>query len=158
MRTAATMAKLDRRLDRRAEAPMTIHSDYAAPSAIEKALRENFFDSLFLDLEPKQIPLVGEGEADHLVHEVHLNKCLEIHRICAEIDERGYKFADPLTAILYALKLPDRQLEYPLCVFFKRNRRLWYIIFGKNCYGRTMDVRRCISTGTFGEAYRYLCE
>lgn len=129
---------------------VAIHSDYTALNAIAKALDDNRFDTKYLELRPEQIPLMGSGEVDHEVGEVHLNQYLTTREVMAKIDERGYKFADPLTALLYALKLPDRQRQHPLVILFEDSTgRICYLILGgdgleRNVHGNrdSLDDRR----------------
>jgi hypothetical protein len=71
---------------------------------------------------------VGEGEVNHEVGEVYLNEELTARDVIAKIDERGFNFTDPLTALNYALKLPARQTIYPLVVIFKVNGQTWSLI------------------------------
>lgn len=135
---------------------VAIHCNYGEENAIAKAIDDNHFDAKYLDLKPEQIPLVGKGEVDHEVGEVHLNQYITTREVIAKIDERGYKFADPLTALRYALKLPDRQRQYPLAVIFEINGQLWCLVLLRDGSKRRVFVNRCNLDDYWDEDYRFL--
>ncbi len=135
---------------------VSIRTNYDAPNAIANAIEGNRFDEKYLALKPEQIPIVGSGEVDHEVGEVHFNEHLINRDVIAMIDGRGYRFADPLTTLLYAIKLPDRQGQYPLAVIFEIDGQQWFMILDRGGSGRCVDVVRSGLSVVWPGTYRFL--
>ena len=134
---------------------VAIHSSYQ-PNAIAMAIDENHFDATCLNLAPEQIPLMGSGEVEHEVSALHLNEYLTTREVMAKVDERDFKFADPLTTLLYALKLPDRQRQYPIITLFEVNGQLWYLLLEGDVGGRDLRVDRYDLDGRLNGRCRFL--
>jgi septum formation topological specificity factor MinE len=135
---------------------VAIHVNYSEENAIAKAIEDGHFNDKYLDLKPEEIPLIGSGEADHEVGELHLNEYLTTRDVMVKVDEQGFKFADPLTALRYAVKLPERQRQYPLAILFEAAGRLWFLILDRNADERGLIVYRCYLDRGWGGRYRFL--
>lgn len=124
--------------------------DYSKPDAIARAIEENNFDSKYLGLQASEIPLVGNGKVGREVHEVHFGKTMYNRDLPATLKahgislgyKKGFRFPDPLTTLLYALKLPDRQRQHPLAILFEVNGRLFYLYLFEHARGRLLGVGR----------------
>ena len=135
---------------------VAIHANYGEENAIAKAIEDGHFDNKYLDLKPEQIPLVGSGEADHEVGELHLNQYLTTREVMVKVDEQGFKFADPLTALRYAVKLPERQRQYPLAILFEVKVLLWCLVLFGGADKRALGVGRCGLGSCWSGDYRFL--
>lgn len=137
----------------------TISVDYDAPNAIVTAFEANNFHSgtSARSLAAMAILLVGKGKVDRQVFEWHPSRRVHNREIWPEIEAQpGYKFADVLTALKYALKLPDRQLQYPLVILFD-HRGQCYCLFLDRLGGRRLaDVYRATLNLPYRKSCRFL--
>ena len=109
--------------------------DYDSADAINAAITENDFGSKYVSVDTSKIPLGGTGQVDEEVHEVHFGKRMYNRDLPEALKQRGvesgfklgFKFANFLTALKFALKHPGKQLEYPLVILF-------YDVNGQLCY------------------------
>jgi hypothetical protein len=135
---------------------VVISVDYAAENAIAKAIEDGRFNK-YVDIDVADIPLGGTGEGKHEVFELHLNRTIYSRDLPDELDRNKVAFADPLTALGYAAKLPDRQRKYPLAILFTNNSgQLCYLILDEFDGGRSLSVDRESSSGNWGEGVRFL--
>lgn len=131
--------------------------NYDEPNAIVQAAEAGKFDYKNTNVEFDDIPLGGTGEAENEVLELHLNRTVYSHDLPAELDSRELEFADPLTALMYAVKLPDRQREYPLGILFNNKQgQLCYLALGEDLDGRGLSVRSEPPGGRWHTGYRFL--
>jgi hypothetical protein len=104
--------------------------DYDKPDAV-KAIRNAAFDSVKLAIQPQDIPLGGTGSVTHEVFEIDFGRLVFDKDLPAELDKRGLAFADPLTAILYAARFPNRQRMHPINILFTdRQGQPCYLLLG----------------------------
>jgi hypothetical protein len=113
----------------------TVSVDYGAPNAVIVAFAANQFyrspqgavgligaASLRRNLTNSQS--MGTGTVNREVFEWFPDRTLHNRDIWPEIEAKpGYQFADILTALQYALKFPDRQLQYPLVIMFVQDEQ-----------------------------------
>jgi hypothetical protein len=97
--------------------------DYDQPNAIATAIEDGRFDDNFLGIDPSQVRLSGRGKAAHEVFEYCFGKMIYTLDLLAEFRKPDFtlKFADPLTALRYAAKLPDQQRKHTLAILFENN-------------------------------------
>src|SRR3989344_2772901 len=127
------------------------------PGAIAQAIEANHFDSKYLDLSPDQIPLIGSGSVEHEVHEVHFDRVMfNRDLLLPDALGSGMQFADPLTALHYALKLPNRQRYYPLFVLFEVGGQLWCLCLHGAASERWLRVDRLGLNGNWLPGCRFL--
>lgn len=101
--------------------------DYSKPDAVAKAIKDAAFDWVKLDIAAQNIPLIHKGRITHDVLEIDFGRLVFDKDLPAELDKRGLAFADPLTAITYATKFPDRQTLRPINILFTDKQ-------GHSCY------------------------
>lgn len=139
--------------------------DYDLSNAIAKAIEEAGFDWKYLGLSPEDMPLVGTGQVEHEVHEVHFGKVMYNRDLPNALKERGkalgfpngFKFADVLTAIRYACALPDQQRKYPLGILFTDAKgRLWCLYLHEDGRERYLLVYRRGPVSHWDESVRFL--
>lgn len=69
----------------------------------------------------------------------------------------GFQFVDPLTSLLYALKLPERQTKYPLGIlFYDTEGELCYLCLFVDGDGRYLNVYRNSPGGRWLDYVRFL--
>ena len=119
---------------------IVVEVDYDAPNAIATAISDGNFGGKYLGLKPDEIPLFGSGQATPEVKEVCLGRRALTSEVLAHLDENGYKFADPLTALRYAIELPDRQCQNPMAIVFKVYNQLWCLVLSDGSEGRHLGV------------------
>ena len=138
--------------------------DYAAPNAVQAAIEENRFAKTYIYVEVSDIPLCGEGEAVEMVREVHFDKVMYNRDLPEALKQRGieagfangYKFANPLTALKFAKKNPDKQKEYPFGILFYIGKQLCCLCLGAGGEGRRVRVDKGYPDGYWLEAVRFL--
>ena len=135
-----------RELDGEAMESDTVSVDYEEANAIVAAFEANQFGSEYVDLDLATIQVAGSGKADHQVFEWHPNRVVYNREIWPhdklKKTKPGFKFADFLTALKYALKLPGRQLDHPLVILFEHSGGPWYLVLYRVGGGRYAHVRR----------------
>ncbi len=132
----------------------TIPVDYDEPNAILAAFEANDFGNKWVELDLATIQVAGKGKGSHKVFEWHPNRVLSNREIWPKNNlnkiKPGYKFADPLTALKYALKVPHRQFQHPLVILFELEGLLWYLDLDKD-----EDLRHvCITRAYFDNSWR----
>lgn len=143
--------------------------NYDQPGAIAKAIEEAKFDWKYIGLSPENIPLVGTGQVEQEVREVHFGKIMYNRDLPNALKERGkelgfangFKFADPLTILRYACALPDQQRKYPIAILFTdANGQLWCLYLYGHGGRRSLDVNRSYPGDDWFEHVRFLavCE
>lgn len=124
----------------------TIPVDYDELNSIVAAFEANKFGSKWVDVELATIQVAGSGKVDHKVYEWHPNRIVYNREIWPQANLKkvkpGYKFADFLTALKYALKVPDRQLDHPLVILFELNGKLCYLCLSRRVGLRVVFVNR----------------
>ena len=138
----------------------TISVDYDEASGVVAAFEANKFGDKWVDLNLSTIQVAGKGKVDHKVFEWHLNRVVYNREIWPHEKLKkvkpGYKFADFLTALKYALKVPGRQLDHPLVILFEHNGRLCYLLLRRIGDSRRVDVRRDLLGIRWGGDVRFL--
>jgi hypothetical protein len=131
--------------------------NYDKKDAIAAAIQAANLDWKYVGLEVSEIPLVGRGNVQRRVFEKHFGKIMYNRDLLMPDALGNLVFADPLTALLYACKLPDRQREYPLVILFNDNNgQLWYLILGGSVGGRFLYVYRDYLGGYWDDGCRCL--
>lgn len=139
--------------------------NYDEPDAIAKAIDDNAFGDKYVYVEPANIPLGGTGETVEQVHEVHFGKIMYNRDLPAALKARGvelgfplgFKFANPLTALRYAKKFPEKQLEQPRGIlFYDKSGRLCCLYLDEDGGGRVLDVGRGSPGGIWRGSVRFL--
>jgi hypothetical protein len=103
-----------------------ISVDYGEDT-IRKAINAGGVENEYLYVRSvRDIPLGGTGRARHEVFELHLGEIDDNSDLLDELDERNLALVDPLTALRYAAKLPDRQRKHPLSILFKKSKKKEY--------------------------------
>lgn len=133
----------------------TISVDYDEANAIITAFEANNFGSKWVNLDLTTIQVAGHGKVDHRVFEWHPGRVVYNREIWPNLKKAkpGYKFADLLTALKYAFKLPDRQLQYPLVILFEHLGQLCFLFLNR------IDGRRgvSVSRGCLDSHWSGLC-
>jgi hypothetical protein len=109
--------------------------NYALANAIAAAIEANAFGYKYLRVNAADIPLMGIGETVEQVREVGFGKVMYNRDLPEALKQKGieagfkygYTFANPLTALLFALKNPDIQKDHPLGILFYIGERLCYL-------------------------------
>jgi hypothetical protein len=105
--------------------------DYDKPDAVARAITKAAFDSAKLAIHPKDIPLEGTGRVTKEVFEIDFGRLVFDKDLPSELGKRGLAFADPLTAILYAARFPNRQRMHPINILFTdRQGQPCYLLLG----------------------------
>jgi len=105
--------------------------DYDKPDAVTVAITRAAFDSVKLAIRSQDIPLGGAGRVTNEVFEIDFGRLVFDKDLPAELGKRGLAFADPLTAILYAARFPNRQRMHPINILFTdRQGQLCYLLLG----------------------------
>jgi hypothetical protein len=101
--------------------------------------------------------VAGKGKVNHQVFEWHPNRVVHNRELWPKIEAQpGYKFADVLTAMKYALDLPDRQMQYPVAILFEQNSRP-YCLYLDRLEGRPqVDVFRLSLDLGYRKSFRFL--
>ena len=129
--------------------------NYDKPDAVAKAVRDAAFDSVNLVVPAQDIPLVGKGRVTQEVFEIDFGRLVFDKDLPNELSKRGLDFADPLTAILYAARYPNRQRQHPINILFTdRQGQLCYLLLGGGP-DRLFGTRRA-TTGHWGPGARFL--
>ena len=138
----------------------TVSVDYDEANATIAAFEANKFGSKWVDLDLATIQVGGSGKVDHKVFEWHPNRVVYNREIWPHDKLKkvkpGYKFADFLTALKYALKVPDRQLDHPLVILFEHNGRLCYLYLRRDGVERRVGVNRTSLGGSWRGGCRFL--
>lgn len=108
-------------------APVPVVVDYSTEDTLTKAIEAANFSFKFITLDPKDVPMAGRGKVELEVYELRLHRTVGDAELAATVEKEGLVFADPLTVLAYATKLPDRQWQYPLGVLFRDKQ-------GRACY------------------------
>ncbi|MCX6797206.1 MAG: hypothetical protein NTX98_01880, partial [Candidatus Doudnabacteria bacterium] len=122
--------------------------NYALANAIAAAIEANAFGYKYLGVNAADIPLGGTGETVEQVREVGFSKIMYNRDLPEALKQRGiadgfkqgYVFANPLTALLWALKNPDVQKGHPLGILFYVGGQLCYLCLGAGGGGRGLRV------------------
>jgi hypothetical protein len=137
--------------------------DYDEPNAIIAAFEANSFGSKWVAVDLAAIRVEGKGKVDHKVFEWHPNRVVYNREIWPHEKLKkakpGYKFADFLTVLKYALKLPDRQMQHPLIILFEINGQLCYLYlrrYGDLRYANVSRDRLGRLVSPWHEACRFL--
>lgn len=158
LKVRTRVEQLLRDLDAEVMESEMISVDYDEANAIVTAFDANNFRSKWVDLDLATIQVAGSGKVDHQVFEWHPNRVIYNREIWPNLKKAkpGYKFADFLTALKYALKLSDRQLQYPLVILFEHNGLLYCLILGRVDGRRLVGVLRDNLGGYWLEYCRFL--
>ncbi|MDD5156180.1 MAG: hypothetical protein PHF11_06860 [Candidatus Omnitrophica bacterium] len=124
--------------------------NYALANAIAAAIEANSFGYKYLGVNVADIPLIGTGESVEQVREVHFGKTMYNRDLPEALKQKGieagfkngYMFANPLTALLFALKNPDIQKGHPLGILFYIGEQLCYLCLSFDGGRRGLDVDR----------------
>lgn len=135
---------------------VVVRCNYGTQNAISEAINAANFDSKYLGLSADQIPLMGNGEVDHQVGELHFGKRLNTSEVIAAVKDQTVGFATPLAALRYAAMLPDRQRQYPLAIIFELGGLLWDLILRENAGKRHLYVDRDYLGAEWFENVRFL--
>ena len=129
---------------------------YDKPDAVASAIREAAFDWVETEVLPQDIPSGGRGRATYEVFEIDFDRLVFAENLPDELGKRGFDFADPLTAILYATTFPNRQRMHPLNILFTDKQ-------GKPCYlllgggpDRRLRTMRAEDRGHWGRGARFI--
>ncbi len=144
-----------------------ISVDYDQPDAIAKAVEANGFvgKNVFMGIPVEKIPIVGRGQMEHPVREIHFGKVMWNRNLPGALKARGvelgfkqgFKFADPLTSLWYALKLPERQRKYPLGIlFYDTDGELCFLFLDVDDDGRSLYVNRINPDDSWLDDMRFL--
>ena len=129
--------------------------DYDKPDAVAEAIRNAAFDSVRLAIQPQDIPLGATGRVTHKVFEIDFGRPVFDKDLPDELGKRGLAFADPLTAIQYAARFPNRQRLHPINILFTdRQGQLCYLLLGGGP-DRRFGTRRA-NPGHWGQGARFL--
>ena len=109
--------------------------NYGVENAIQAAIDENDFANTYIYVDVASIPLIGTGETVEQVREVCFDKVMYNRDLPAALMQKGieagfkngYKFANPLTSLLYALKHQQKQVEAPRGILFYIGKQLCYL-------------------------------
>lgn len=136
----------------------TISVDYDEANAIIAAFEANNFGSKWVDVDLATIQVVGKGKVDHKVFEWHPGRVVYNRELWPnpKAAKPGYKLADFLTALKYALKLSGRQMQYPLVILFKINGQLCDLYLYRCGDLRSVRVFRGRLGGIWSERCRFL--
>ena len=111
------------------------------------------------------IPLVGVGQVNQEVHEVHFGERMYNRDLPDPLRIRGkeqgfklgFKFTDVLTALTFALKNKDKQREYPLAIlFYDTSGQLCSLYLDGGSYGRDLSVDEDYPGSLWDENVRFL--
>lgn len=102
---------------------LVISVNYHEVDAVANAIKAGAFDKRYVDIDIDDIPLQGSGQVEREVFELHLGRAISSKGLLAELDSREATFADPLTALRYAVKLPN--LYHPLGILFDSKKGLF---------------------------------
>ena len=135
---------------------VVVRCNYSTQNAISEAINAADFDNKYLGLSADQIPLMGNGEVDHQVGELHLGKQLKTSEVIAAVENQTAGFATPLAALRYAAMLPNRQRQHPLVIIFEVGGQLWFLVLDEVDGERDLDVHRDSLDGGWVESFRFL--
>jgi hypothetical protein len=138
--------------------------NYAAENAIQAAIDANNFGYKYVYTDASNIPLGGTGEAVEQVREVHFGKIMYNRDLPEALKQRGiadgfkqgYVFANPLTALLWALKNPDVQKDHPLGILFYVGKQLCDLCLNAGGGERRLDVDRNNPDNYWNDNVRFL--
>lgn len=110
--------------------PFRIFVDYGKPDEISEAVRLGRFENEVFRVDQSMIPLVGRGLAWHTVSECCFNLPKTTWNVIDYFQNPDcpLKLADPLTALLYAAQLSERQRKRPLAVIFEVGDRSFVLV------------------------------
>jgi hypothetical protein len=98
---------------------VAITVDHEVHDAVAMAIEENKFDDVQIVSPIEDIPVSGNGKVTHEVFQADINGEIENVDLLKLLDKNGLALVDPLTALRYATKLPDRQRLYSLGTLFE---------------------------------------
>ena len=138
--------------------------NYALANAIAAAIEANAFGYKYLGVNAADIPLGGTGETVEQVREVGFDKIMYNRDLPEALKQRGiadgfkngYVFANPLTALLFALKNPDVQKDHPLGILFYVGEQLYYLYLLADGVERRLDVDRSDPGHYWNDRVRFL--
>lgn len=111
----------------------TIFVDYDEPNAIVTAFEANNFESKLVELDLATIQVAGSGKVNHQVFEWDTGRISSNRDVWPKPKDRpSFKYADFLTALKYALKLPDRQMQHGLIIPFEHDGKPCHLIIRRN--------------------------
>lgn len=124
--------------------------DYALANAIAAAIEANAFGYKYLGGNVADIPLIGAGQTVEQVRRIGFGKVMYNRDLPEAIKRKGieagfkhgYIFANPLTALLFALRNPDAQKEHPLGILFYIGKQLCFLCLDWSDDERILDVRK----------------
>ena len=129
--------------------------DYDKSDAVARAIRNAAFDWVKLSIHPQDIPLGGSGRVTHELFEIDFGRLVFDKDLPAELSKRGLAFADPLTALVYASRFPNRQRMHPINILFTdREGERCYLLLGGGPDRRLGTLRA--NPGHWGPGARFL--
>ena len=137
----------------------TVRVDYDEPNAIQNAITAAHLNGEILGMSlADSIPLTGTGQAERLVHELHLDDFLTTSGVLAAVNGYERTFADPLTFLRYVAGLEGETRPYSLATFFKKGDELWCMIWHHMNGGHDLFVHAVEPDHRWTEKYRFLVE
>lgn len=138
--------------------------NYDLANAIATAIEANGFGYKHLDVDVDQIPLIGIGKTVEQVREVGFDKVMYNCHLPEALKQKGveagfkngYIFANPLTALLWALKNPDIQKDHPIGILFYVRQQLYCLSLGSIDGVRRLSVYEDTSDNHWGNFVRFL--
>jgi hypothetical protein len=105
------------------------------------------------------IQVAGKGKVNHQACEWHPNHRVRNRELWPKIEARsGYKLADVLTVMKYALELPDRQMQYRLAILFEQNGRPYCLYLDRLSGRPRVDVFRITLDLPYRQSFRFLLD
>jgi hypothetical protein len=159
----AGVSLLERRLDDFIHC-VSITVDYDEPEAMAKAITAAKFDGQYVGLRPMEIPLIGSGRKTLEAHEVRFGRKMYDRDLPRELDgygkqlgfSRGFKFADPLTALRAAANQNLPRLGFWAILFNDNRGRPWSLRLIKKSGKRFLRVDDRIPDGNWYEDANFL--
>lgn len=138
--------------------------NYGAENAIQDTIDANAFGHKYVYIDAANIPLGGTGESVEQVREVHFGKVIYNRDLPEALKQRGiadgfkngYVFANPLTALQFALKNPDVQKDYPLGILFYVGEQLCCLCLDSDDDDRLLEVDEDSLDGCWSDNIRFL--
>lgn len=122
---------------------------------VKTAIATGKFFHQYVKLPIEKFPLAQETLNG--VKELHFDEHLTARGIKGRVHSANKRFASPLTALRYATKYPEKQLQYPLAVFFEVDNQIWCLILGNEDSERTLRVEQLdLDTDEFVNFFRFL--
>jgi hypothetical protein len=144
--------------------PIYVTVDYDDQQALAKAIQAARVDNVFTGLPLTSVPLIGSGRKVQAVYEVHFDSVMyngilpEALKTSGESlgFKGGLKFADPLTALIYAGAHRDRIRQYPLAVLLTIHGQLWGLYLFELIGQYNLDFFQRDSNGGWPKDVRFL--